>query len=102
MTMFWLQSMVKVYLVDGTTGKKGVIRTPIDIPRIPVPGELFHFYGSQPELDGSSRVKTVIYNVDTYVNPAMRLVKKEGSKLEVIVVLEPTTETERETLLSSL
>jgi hypothetical protein len=96
--------MVKVYLVDGMTGKKGTIRTPIDIPRIPVPGELFHFYGGQPELDSSLRVKTVIYNVNTYVSPAKRIIKKEGSgsKLEVIVVLEPTTESDRDAILSAL
>lgn len=87
--------MVKVHVVRGDA------RELIDLPRIPVPGEIFHYYGNQPELDGSARVKAVIYDIDTYHGKTESKITK-GLKLEkILVVLEPTSEKERDMLLSS-
>ncbi len=85
--------MVKVYLVDGDKGWQDLV----DLPRVPVPGELFHFYGRQPELDGSSRVKAVIYGINTYRAERKTTMLAVGSRLEkILVVLEPATEEERQ------
>lgn len=87
--------MVKVYLVDGKMKER------VDLPRLPVPGEIFHFYGRQPELDCSGKVKAVVYNMDTYRSKETRSGITKGSKLEILVILEPTNKQESELVVSS-